>query len=986
MKNYINRKKMITGTNFDSVDSCYMAATSVAKKFFSGTSSKINDENNENKLKKSKISPNTNEDKPARNINRVRPIEVSLEDPSNPNQSINSFLHSKKPNNKSDSKELTSELSSILHDDLHPGQAPSKHLFEEFSSKKKSRKKRRKTKKSRQSSLSEDSIAREHSHNRPSQHKKPKKKRKSRKSKRREKRRRDSSKSRVTTYEEHSRLKSEFLNEKTNLQDLEEQRPYMGSLESHYTKISTNLLDIARLDVGRTDPNQPELGSDQILQNMSPHQQEIQEYTQEYEMDDGSGFSPQSPSECQRGRQGVDSASRDKKYSKTYNFKLSSKLAMLFDKKNTTSEKRSKSRIRSQYYGQDELDNRENINGASFESLERSPAQRRLQRAKNSENELADLELERERNLVARRGEEDSRGFVRVDSVDLSAQNSGNKKKRGRRSSNKSRRSRHHRGFSSSKKGAKTGQEIQGSPFKQGFSNLKGSLEISDSISPIRPKTKTGRRGAIEETQERQEVTEHHLKHERSDHKDYESRLEDINHSDQKSPKVEELRHRDEGNHHSRVYEHQKQTENRLYHRDKPESNIQDPKSRWEPSNLDSSVADFSVNNNWRKNQPRISTSSQKHTKNHHFSKNPKEAGHGVLKTQGAQPYPKMAYFNDPGVNGQVSALTRPKVESVDGELKQSIDKLEGTDLVSERILPPEMTVRKEETVDRDRALLEDKPTNKSRENASPSALKEKEAHQAGFGERETEEYLNEAVEGLRANRESRNYNDLRGSRNSQISQKFGKSEHREVVEEIRHKEAHKQPRITQYRRSFPKIEPKININEYSTNHHQMHEKNLKRSPTSNTDLHRDPKPHKTPPRIPKQPSTPIVDRTAKSQYSQSFINRRCNEEDEANAYLSVITSNRTMEPHSYRSNYSYGGKPISFLERIYKGLYTDADGVKGSGFGGYVNECKDQVIVTRKIMDEIRYRRFSERDVGIERNERSNVLLFCFFSNFRIF
>lgn len=88
--------------------------------------------------------------------------------------------------------------------------------------------------------------------------------------------------------------------------------------------------------------------------------------------------------------------------------------------------------------------------------------------------------------------------------------------------------------------------------------------------------------------------------------------------------------------------------------------------------------------------------------------------------------------------------------------------------------------------------------------------------------------------------------------------------------------------------------------------------------------------------------------------------------------YYSIVTLQREESTtESYGSNYSYGGEKKSFLEKIIDREYTKGNKPK-EGFKDFLIECKDQVIITNQIINELEGKVFEQQAYRIQRKNKS--------------
>jgi hypothetical protein len=92
----------------------------------------------------------------------------------------------------------------------------------------------------------------------------------------------------------------------------------------------------------------------------------------------------------------------------------------------------------------------------------------------------------------------------------------------------------------------------------------------------------------------------------------------------------------------------------------------------------------------------------------------------------------------------------------------------------------------------------------------------------------------------------------------------------------------------------------------------------------------------------------------------------------------SVFTG-RKEELTSYASNYSYESDKRAFLQKISLEHYKDKSYSFKGGFHNYINECKDQLILTHKIYNELKAIPFTGNYLQLNLNPKSNFLLVRF-------
>jgi hypothetical protein len=86
----------------------------------------------------------------------------------------------------------------------------------------------------------------------------------------------------------------------------------------------------------------------------------------------------------------------------------------------------------------------------------------------------------------------------------------------------------------------------------------------------------------------------------------------------------------------------------------------------------------------------------------------------------------------------------------------------------------------------------------------------------------------------------------------------------------------------------------------------------------------------------------------------KSLIENSNSSADDTKSCLSIMTSNRISVNNSYRSNYSYGNDKKSFLEKLAKFHYRKKRKKLHRGFKDYLEECKDQITLTKSLLQDL--------------------------------
>lgn len=90
--------------------------------------------------------------------------------------------------------------------------------------------------------------------------------------------------------------------------------------------------------------------------------------------------------------------------------------------------------------------------------------------------------------------------------------------------------------------------------------------------------------------------------------------------------------------------------------------------------------------------------------------------------------------------------------------------------------------------------------------------------------------------------------------------------------------------------------------------------------------------------------------------------------------YESVLT-NCKDEQMSYSSDYPYEADKRSFLQKISLAHYANNSYVPKGGFDGYLRECKDQLMLTYKIYNDLKNLPYRGPRMNLTLNPRSKNL-----------